>query len=64
VSEQIKYLFGLTKMPINDAVDAIAIAYAAFRWCSQSNLLKQFDEIGATIWLVTNSMSNSHFKVS
>jgi len=30
VAEQIKYLFGLTKMPINDAVDAIAIAYAAF----------------------------------
>jgi crossover junction endodeoxyribonuclease RuvC len=28
VSEQIKYLFGLTKLPINDAVDAIAIAYA------------------------------------
>ena len=30
VAEQIKYLFGLTKMPINDAVDAIAIAYAGF----------------------------------
>ncbi|GEA26803.1 crossover junction endodeoxyribonuclease RuvC [Microcystis aeruginosa NIES-4325] len=30
VAEQIKYLFGLTKMPINDSVDAIAIAYAAF----------------------------------
>lgn len=30
VSEQIKYLFGLTKMPINDSIDAIAIAYAAF----------------------------------
>lgn len=30
VAKQIKYLFGLTKMPINDSVDAIAIAYAAF----------------------------------
>ncbi len=29
VSEVIKHLFGLTKMPINDAVDAIGIAYAA-----------------------------------
>ncbi len=28
VAEQIKYLFGLTKLPINDAVDAIGIAYA------------------------------------
>jgi crossover junction endodeoxyribonuclease RuvC len=28
VAEQIKYLFTLTKMPINDAVDAIGIAYA------------------------------------
>ncbi|MEG3436320.1 crossover junction endodeoxyribonuclease RuvC [Pannus brasiliensis CCIBt3594] len=28
VAEQIKHLFGLTKLPINDAVDAIGIAYA------------------------------------
>jgi crossover junction endodeoxyribonuclease RuvC len=28
IAEQVKYLFGLTKLPINDAVDAIAIAYA------------------------------------
>lgn len=28
VAKQIKYLFGLTKLPINDAVDAIGIAYA------------------------------------
>ncbi|MBR8829720.1 MAG: crossover junction endodeoxyribonuclease RuvC [Chlorogloea purpurea SAG 13.99] len=29
VAEVVKHLFGLTKMPVNDAVDAIGIAYAA-----------------------------------